>query len=91
MSIADILEGRADPALLRDRVVLIGNTATGIGDSRVTPFGATLPGVEVRASIIESLLQGDALQRPEWMMFVDAAAMVFIGHAADCATAAFRA
>jgi adenylate cyclase len=78
VSIADILEDRADPALLRGRVVLVGNTATGIGDARVTPFGATLPGVEVRASIIESLLQGDALQRPEWMMFVDAAAMALM-------------
>ncbi|HEX7221318.1 MAG TPA: adenylate/guanylate cyclase domain-containing protein [Burkholderiales bacterium] len=76
--IADILEGRADAALLKGRVVLVGNTATGIGDVRVTPFGATLPGVEVRASIIESLLQGDALQRPEWMMVVDAAAMALI-------------
>ena len=75
VSIADILEGRADPALLRDRVVLVGNTATGIGDVRVTPYGATRPGVEVRASIIESLLQGDALQRPEWMMMLDILAM----------------
>jgi adenylate cyclase len=79
VSIVDILEGRADPALLRDRVVLVGNTATGIGagigDVRVTPYGGAVPGVEVRASIIESLLQGDALQRPEWMMFLDAAAM----------------
>jgi adenylate cyclase len=78
VSIADILEQRADPALLRGRVVLVGNTAIGIGDTRVTPYGATLPGVEIRASIIESLLQGDALQRPEWMMFVDAAAMALI-------------
>ena len=76
--IADILEGRADAALLKGRVVLVGNTATGIGDVRVTPFGATLPGVEVRASIIESLLQGDALQRPEWMMLADVAAMALI-------------
>ncbi len=79
VSISDILEGRADPALLRDRVVLIGNTATGIGDARVTPYGATLPGVEIRASIIESLLQGDALQRPEWMMVLDAAGMLAMG------------
>jgi adenylate cyclase len=76
--IVDILEGRADAALLKGRVVLVGNTATGIGDVRVTPFGATLPGVEVRASIIESLLQGDALQRPEWMMVADVAAMALI-------------
>jgi adenylate cyclase len=78
VSIADILERRADASLLRGRVVLVGNTAIGIGDTRVTPYGATLPGVEIRASIIESLLQGDALQRPEWMMFVDAAAMALI-------------
>jgi adenylate cyclase len=78
VSIADILEGRADAALVRDRVVLVGNTAVAIGDARVTPFGATLPGVEIRASIIESLLQGDVLQRPEWMIFVDAALMACV-------------
>ncbi len=88
VSIADILEGRADPALLRDRVVLVGNTATGIGDTRVTPYGGTLPGVEVRASIIESLLQGDALQRPEWMMLLDIAAMALIGLALIVSAAA---
>jgi adenylate cyclase len=76
--IADILDGRADAALLRGRVVLVGNTATGIGDARATPYGHTLPGVEIRASIIESLLQGDALQRPEWMMVVDIASMLLI-------------
>jgi adenylate cyclase len=79
VSIVDILEGRADPAQLRDRVVLVGNTAIGIGDVRVTPYGATRPGVEVRASIIESLLAGDALQRPEWMMVLDMAAMAVMG------------
>ena len=78
VSIADILDNRADATLLRDRVVLVGNTATAIGDVRVTPFGATLPGVEIRASIIESLIQGDALQRPEWMMLVDAALMAAV-------------
>ena len=82
ISVVDVLEGRVDPALVRDRVVLVGATATsisaGTGDIRVTPFGGRVNGVEVRASIIESLLQGDVLQRPEWMMVVDAAAMVLI-------------
>jgi adenylate cyclase len=79
VSIADILDGRADPALLRGRVVLIGNTAQGIGDMRVTPYGRLFPGVEVRANIIENLLTGDFLQRPEWMSLVDVAALVLIG------------
>ena len=79
VSIADILEGKADNALLRDRVVLIGNTAQGIGDMRVTPYGRLFPGVEVRANIIESLLEGDVLHRPDWVRYVDAAGMLLIG------------
>lgn len=77
--IADILDGRANPALLRDRVVLIGTTAQGIGDMRVTPYGELFPGVEVRASIIENLLEGNVLQRPDWMSIVDVAAIVLLG------------
>jgi adenylate cyclase len=79
VSIADILEGKADTSLLRDHVVLIGNTAQGIGDMRVTPYGRLFPGVEVRANIIESLLEGEVLRRPDWMRYVDVAAMLLIG------------
>ncbi len=79
VSIADILDGRADPALLRGRVVLIGSTAQGIGDIRVTPYGAAYPGVEIHASIIQSLLEGDVLQRPEWMTPVDIALIAVLG------------
>jgi adenylate cyclase len=79
VSIADILGGKADAALLRDRVVLIGNTAQGIGDIRVTPYGRAFPGVEVRANIIEGLLEGDILNRPDWMKLVDVAGMIVIG------------
>jgi adenylate cyclase len=78
VSISDILEQKADAALLRDRIVLIGNTAKGIGDVRVTPYGATFPGVEVRANIIESLLEGSVLHRPEWMTLIDIAGMLAV-------------
>jgi adenylate cyclase len=79
VSIADVLEGRADAALVRDRVVLIGNTAKGIGDLRVTPYGTLFPGVEVRANIIENLIDGEFLQRPDWMSLVDIAVLLAIG------------
>ena len=61
-------------------VVLAMNAqAQGIGDMRVTPYGDLFPGVEVRASIIENLLEGDVLQRPDWMSIVDLAAIVLLG------------
>src|SRR5262249_40054392 len=36
-------------------------------------------GVQVRANIIENLIEGDILQRPEWMTVVDAALMLGVG------------
>jgi adenylate cyclase len=78
VSIADIIERKADAGMLRDRVVLIGNTAQGIGDIRVTPYGHAFPGVEIRANIIENLLEGNVLQRPGWITFVDAAGMLVV-------------
>jgi adenylate cyclase len=79
ISIADILAGRADPAQLRDRVVLIGATAKGIGDIRVTPYGTAFPGVEVHGNVIQDLLDGASLQRPEWMSVVDVAVLLVLG------------
>ncbi len=78
VSIADIIERKADVRMLRDRVVLIGNTAQGIGDIRVTPYGHAFPGVEIRANIIENLLEGNVLQRPGWITFVDVAGMLAV-------------
>jgi adenylate cyclase len=79
VSVADILAGRIDAGLLKDRVVLIGATAKGIGDVRVTPYGAVFPGVEIRASIVQNLLDGSFLQRAEWMRFVELLLLITIG------------
>jgi adenylate cyclase len=79
VSVADILDRKADAALLRGRVVLIGGTATSLGDIRATPLDAAPPGVELRANAIENLLDGKAIERPEWMALVDVTLMLCIG------------
>lgn len=43
-SIADIIEGKIPSESLRDKIVLVGATAVGIYDLRVTPFGPVYPG-----------------------------------------------
>ena len=79
VSVADILDRKADPALLRDRVVLIGGTAAALGDIRATPYGHAVQGVEVRANTIENLLDGRVIQRPEYMALVDVTMMLVVG------------
>ncbi len=78
-SIADLLAGRVDAADVRDRIVLIGTTAVGLGDVRVTPVGEVFPGVEIRANTIQNLLDGDFVIRPGWMVLFDVVTMLLLG------------
>ncbi|MDO4906076.1 MAG: adenylate/guanylate cyclase domain-containing protein [Lautropia sp.] len=54
----DVLEGRVDPQRFRDRIVLVGASAPGIGDRHATPVNRSTPGVEVHATLIASALAG---------------------------------
>ena len=78
-SVADVLAGRIDAALLRDKIVLIGATAQGLGDYRTTPVGAVFPGVEIRANTMQNLIDGDFIQRPGWMFVFDVVLMLALG------------
>jgi adenylate cyclase len=61
---ADVVQRKLDPSLFRDRLVLVGPTATGIADMVVTPFQqAGFPGVEAHANFIDNLLDGHFIRR----------------------------
>ena len=62
VSALDILSGDADIEL-DGRVVIIGVTASGLGDRFATPFDRNMPGVEVIATAVEQLLWSDGLWR----------------------------
>lgn len=62
ISISDILDDKIRPELLKGKIVLIGATAIGIYDLRVTPFSAAMPGVEKHASVIASILENSFLK-----------------------------
>lgn len=55
-----VLRGEVPPELLRDKLILIGTTAPGLGDRYVTPQSAsvgTTPGIEIQANLLNGLLQ----------------------------------
>jgi len=66
-SVADIFNGSIPAEKLANKVVLIGATAVGIYDLRVTPFSAAMPGVEKHAAVISAILEDKTLaQAPLW-------------------------
>jgi|HubBroStandDraft_6_1064221.scaffolds.fasta_scaffold19394_2 adenylate cyclase len=72
-SIADVLQKGLDPEIFKGKLVLIGATATGIGDLRATPFGGTnYPGVEIHANVIDNILNDRFLKRDARSALIDA-------------------
>ena len=64
VSAADLLSGRAQAGKLRDKIVIIGASAHGLQNVVVTPFDPLFPDVELHATAIDDLLQGDLFHRP---------------------------
>ena len=53
----------------RGKIVIIGTTASGLHDLKVTPMGADFPGTEILATTIGNLKNGERLRlAPPWVM-----------------------
>jgi adenylate cyclase len=64
VSFADAAEKKFAVGTFKDKIVLVGASATGIGDLRATPFGAIdFPGVEIHANLIDNILNQKFLIR----------------------------
>jgi adenylate cyclase len=71
ISAIDLLQGRVPADRLAGKMVLIGTSAAGLLDLKVTPIHAALPGVELHAQLLESALTGSTLSRPTYTAFVE--------------------
>ncbi|MEI2296949.1 CHASE2 domain-containing protein [Ensifer sp. MJa1] len=47
-------------------IVFIGTSAAGLQDVRTTALGQNVPGVSIHAQIVEQILSGRYLSRPDW-------------------------
>jgi CHASE2 domain-containing sensor protein/signal transduction histidine kinase len=65
VAFSDLLRGQTPPAFLRNKLVLVGATADGLGDRYSTPLSGgqeVMPGVEVQANVMDALLTGRAIR-----------------------------
>jgi adenylate cyclase len=79
VSADDVLSGRADPELLRDKLVLVGVTGLGLLDFQATPLGELIPGVEIHAQILEQIFDGVYLHRPTGAALIEAGLLLAAG------------
>src|SRR5437868_12721758 len=66
VSAKDVLQGRVPRDRLEGKLVLIGTSAVGLLDVKTTPVAAAMPGVEVHAQVVESVLTNSLLTYPNY-------------------------
>ncbi len=65
VSALSVLNGRLDPELLRGRIAFIGVSAIGLTEYRPIPQDPLFTGVELHATVVDNILRGDHLVRPQ--------------------------
>ncbi|MBU1208232.1 MAG: CHASE2 domain-containing protein [Proteobacteria bacterium] len=78
-SATDVIHGRVPLNAFQGKIVLVGATAMGIYDIRVTPFDHVFPGLEVHANVIDTILKQQFLHRPNWVTLFDLLAIIVLG------------
>jgi adenylate cyclase len=86
LSVVDVLE-RLPAGALADKIAVVGTSAVGLRDIRMTPVGH-LPGVYLHAIALDNMLTGSLLSRPAWTKTAELAAMLVGGLALMAATLA---
>jgi CHASE2 domain-containing sensor protein len=79
VSARDILQGTVDPQRIRDKLVLVGLTGAGVTDMRTTPLGELVPGIEIQAQVIETIVEGRFLRRPTWLKWAESTFIMAFG------------
>src|SRR5207342_1446654 len=70
LSAADLIEGKpvcdrsGKRPTLKDRIAIVGYTASGLNDTKPTPVNLAMPGVEVQAEAVAALVDHSAIWLP---------------------------
>ncbi|MCK1363508.1 adenylate/guanylate cyclase domain-containing protein [Bradyrhizobium sp. 62] len=79
VSAADVLDNTVPPNKIAGKLVLIGTSAVGLNDIKTTPVSSTMPGVEIHAQVLESVLSGAVISQPNYALGVELLAALIIG------------
>jgi adenylate cyclase len=74
-----VLQGEVARAEIEGRILLIGVSAAGLSDRRATPLEESVPGVAIHQQVIEHILSGRSLTRPDYAQMLELAAILLFG------------
>jgi len=61
-----LLTGDVDPRDIQQRIIVLGISAAGLHDEQSTPVDSRVAGSEIHAQVLEQIIAGAWLRRPDW-------------------------
>ena len=77
-SFHDVRRGAVATSRLRNKIVIIGATATGISESYITPVSDAMSQPELTANTVASILNQDYYTRPDWASLTEIALFIAV-------------
>jgi adenylate cyclase len=74
-----VLAGEISSKEIDGRIILVGTSASGLLDLRATPLDAAIPGIEIHAQVLEHLLTGQFLTRPDYALALEEFVILIFG------------
>src|SRR5499427_4136911 len=74
-----VLAGDVSQEDIEGRIILVGTSAPGLLDLRATPIDAAVPGIDIHAQVVETLLTGRFLERPDYALALEEFVILVLG------------
>jgi adenylate cyclase len=74
-----VLTGEIPQQEIEGRIILVGTSAPGLLDLRATPVDAAVPGIDIQTQVVEQLLSGSFLDRPDYALALEELIILALG------------
>ena len=74
-----VLAGNVPSNEIAGRIILIGTSVPGLLDTHPTPLDPAVPGVEMHEQMIENILSGRYLRRPDYVLALEEVLLILVG------------
>lgn len=78
-SFADVVSGKIEPSVFRDKIVIIGPVEPGIASFVKTSLNTEIPQLFYYGAAVSTILGNTAVARPSWALYLETGALVVFG------------
>jgi CHASE2 domain-containing sensor protein/tRNA A-37 threonylcarbamoyl transferase component Bud32 len=90
-SFVDVANGKVPPGVFKNKIVIIGHSASGLGTRYVTPINVNVATGVIIANVIDNILTNNHVVRPDWAFLLELGVILIFGLFLSLAIPRFKA